>query len=294
MFERADVVYVFDGSYEGLLCCVFESYARKETPRDVVPELDEQLTFYERRYVSTDETKAGRVERGIIKAARTEAAETGRLFYLTCCQEKGITFLLYAQICLTYGAKTHLMITDDTIKKVREAVSHLTREAHQLKGFVRFSVNGSAMTSIIEPKNFVLPLLREYFCNRYRNEAFLIYDKAHKAALIYSSGESDIIPVEDFEEPETEDDEERFRELWRLFYNTVAIEERENPRCRMSHMQKRYWEHMTEMRCTQESGVRNQGLVTGRGGLHGGKKTEKTARREARVCDLSCVQYADG
>ena len=37
-----------------------------------------------------------------------------------------------------------------------------------------------------------------------------------------------------------------FRRLWRQFYDTVAIEGRYNPRCRMTHMPKRYWAHMTE------------------------------------------------
>jgi len=260
MFERADVVYVYDGSYDGLLCCVFECYSRKETPAGVVPEDEAQLSLYERRYVETDGAKAARVENGLAKAASRDAAETGRLFYLSCCPDKGITFLLFAQICIQYGTKVRLMLTDETVKKVRDSVAHLTREAHQLKGFVRFSVNGNAMSSVIEPKNFVLPLLRDYFCNRYRNESFLIYDKTHGAALVYSGGRSDIVPIENFEEPEAEDGETRFRELWRLFYNTVAIAERENPRCRMSHMQKRYWAHMTEMR--QEPG-RGRAAIAG-------------------------------
>ena len=42
--------------------------------------------------------------------------------------------------------------------------------------------------------------------------------------------------------------EERYRALWKQFYRTIAIESRENPRCRMTHMPKRYWENMTEMR----------------------------------------------
>ena len=30
------------------------------------------------------------------------------------------------------------------------------------------------------------------------------------------------------------------------YQGTVAIPERENPRCRLSHMPKRYWNHLTE------------------------------------------------
>ena len=38
----------------------------------------------------------------------------------------------------------------------------------------------------------------------------------------------------------------RYRLLWKRFYDTIAIRERENPRCRMTHMPKRYWNTMTE------------------------------------------------
>ena len=31
------------------------------------------------------------------------------------------------------------------------------------------------------------------------------------------------------------------------FYNTLAIPARENPRCRMTHMPKRFWEFLTEL-----------------------------------------------
>ena len=40
--------------------------------------------------------------------------------------------------------------------------------------------------------------------------------------------------------------EARYRLLWKRFYDTIAIKERENPRCRMTNMPKRYWNTMTE------------------------------------------------
>ena len=42
-------------------------------------------------------------------------------------------------------------------------------------------------------------------------------------------------------------EELRYRVLWKRFYKTIAIAARENPRCRMTHCPKRYWENMLEM-----------------------------------------------
>ena len=35
MSDRSVIVYLYDGSYEGLLSCVFESFAKKENPIEI-------------------------------------------------------------------------------------------------------------------------------------------------------------------------------------------------------------------------------------------------------------------
>ena len=56
-----------------------------------------------------------------------------------------------------------------------------------------------------------------------------------------------IIPLYGFEQPQAGDEELYFRALWKHFYDTVAIEARYNPRCRMNFMPKRYWNQLPEM-----------------------------------------------
>jgi hypothetical protein len=36
MLNRADLVYEYDGSFHGLMCCVFESYVYQEIPADIL------------------------------------------------------------------------------------------------------------------------------------------------------------------------------------------------------------------------------------------------------------------
>ena len=42
----ADVVYLYDGSFEGFLCCVFESFAQHELPFAVWTPERETATLY--------------------------------------------------------------------------------------------------------------------------------------------------------------------------------------------------------------------------------------------------------
>ena len=127
-----------------------------------------------------------------------------------------------------------------------KATTHLKGEVHLLRGFIRFSEQEGVLIAEIEPKNRVLPLLRRHFCDRYRNERFFLYDRTHQEALFYAEGRSAVRPLEHFQMAPPDEAEARYRLLWKRFYDTIAIRERENPRCRMTHMPKRYWGTMTE------------------------------------------------
>ena len=39
----------------------------------------------------------------------------------------------------------------------------------------------------------------------------------------------------------------QMQEMWKNFYDTIAIKERFNPRCRMNFMPKRLWSNLPEM-----------------------------------------------
>ena len=248
MPDRANVAYRYDGSYEGMLCCIFESFEKKERPVSIQPEGAEQLTLYPPRTIRTELSRARRVEAGIRKKASDRAYRLVELGYYSCHVEKELLILDFTRLAMRCGSSALSMLADDTVNKLTRAVQNLSNEAHQYQQFVRFSIQDSgAMTAVIEPQNFVLPLIAPHFCDRYPNESFLIFDEAHGAALISAPGKHAILPVNDFEQPTVGEEERKFRALWKLFYDTIAIEGRYNPKCRMTHMQKRYWKHMTEL-----------------------------------------------
>ena len=246
MPDRTAVIYYYDGSFEGLLCCVFESYEKKEIPEDIAVADTPQTTFLPVKEIVTDPEKAGRVLASIPKKMGYEALDFIRHAFLTCLPHKEREILLFLRLGFRVGPSVVNMLADDTVDTLFKAVKHLNNESHLLKGFIRFSIFQGALVTEIEPKNFVLPLLNQHFCERYPEEKFLIYDKAHGMALIYQPYHSEIIAIEDLELPEPDEEELFFRDLWRLFYNTIEVEGRHNPKCRMSHMPKRYWKYMTE------------------------------------------------
>lgn len=49
-----EIIYQYDGSFEGLLCCVFESYTKKERPTAILRDGDDEPSLFEIRAVTTD------------------------------------------------------------------------------------------------------------------------------------------------------------------------------------------------------------------------------------------------
>lgn len=248
MFNRTNLIYRYDGSFDGFLTCVFTCYEQKEWPLDIVSDRNPQDTLCPARTVDTDLVKASRVAAVLPQKLSREGAEWVYLGFLSCHPKRELLLLDFIRKGLREGPKIVRMLTDDTVNALSRAVYHLTHEAHLLSGFVRFSDSGGALTSTIEPKNNVLPILSNHFCTRYPGEYFLIYDKTNGLALLHEPEKpGSIIAADEIELPPPDDQELYFRALWKQFYNTIAIEGRYNPRCRMTQCPKRFWKHMTEL-----------------------------------------------
>lgn len=245
--EPCDVVYLYDGSLPGLFCCIHESVYTHELPFAIAAEGEAQMALFFRKRVETDRDKAQRVMDAVMEKVSPRAFDLMRTVFYSCLKEKENVLLRFALLAFSQGSKVVEMLAHPDVATLLEAERHLLREGHLLTGFVRFSDCDGKLVAAISPKNFILPFIAEHFADRFCNETFAIYDKIHKAALYYQDGNMELVQLEEALLPEASENEEQYRSLWRQFYKTVAIEDRYNPKCRMTHMPKRYWENMTEM-----------------------------------------------
>jgi probable DNA metabolism protein len=242
----ADLIYRYDGSFDGFLCCVFESYAMREAPIAILAESETQGVLFREKWIPTEEDRAGRVFRSMAAKISPSASELVQLGFLTCLPEREMLLYRFLQLGYRLGANVTDRLTDDTVCALHRAVKHLNNEAHRFKQFVRFSDFEGVLTAVIDPKNNVLPLLQEHFCTRYSAETLFLYDRTHRLALFYHNGRAGLYPVESFTPSAPGQQEREYRALWRRYYDNAGVEGRENPRCRMTHMPKWYWKNMTE------------------------------------------------
>ena len=243
-----DVIYLYDGSFRGFLCCVYESVYSGEIPVDIVTASNDPITFFIVREIDTDAAAAERVLASIPKKISPEALSLVETVFFSCLNQKELLMLKFLLRGYREGRRILSKLGDPDVAPLLKAERHLLYEAHLLKGFVRFADYGGALAGTITPKNFILPFIADHFTLRFSDEDFMIFDRTHKAALVYQNRRRQIISVGSMEFPSVSGEEARYQAMWKRFYNAVAIEARINPRCRMTHMPKRYWENMTEMR----------------------------------------------
>ena len=87
-----EMVYYYDGSFEGLLCCIFDSYANKEVLTAIYRDEDDLPTLFASRRIETDRDHATRVLKRVVKAS-AYAAELLHKGFLTCLPERKYTFI---------------------------------------------------------------------------------------------------------------------------------------------------------------------------------------------------------
>ena len=210
------------------MTCVFASYAHREGAHELSTPEDGRISLWPERTVDTDEARAQRVYRPLAPRLGQEGRRLAVYGFLTCLEERELHLWRFLRLGYDRGRGWCGISTDDRVAVLTRAVGHLTGEAHLLKGFTRFSEQEGVLVGKL-PQNRVLPLLRPHFCARYPEESFVLYDRTHREALFYRPRRWAIVPLEAFRAAAPGREEQDFRRLWRRFYDTIAIEGRENP-----------------------------------------------------------------
>lgn len=118
-------------------------------------------------------------------------------------------------------------------------------EAHHLLGFLRFQeLENGLLFATIHPKNDVLALVSDHFCDRLPQENFIIYDESRKMASLHKKGSTYLLAdASDINESfihRYSSNELEYQRLWKGFFDSIAIEARRNPKLQNQNIPKRF------------------------------------------------------
>ena len=253
-------VYVFDGTMDGLLTAVFDAYALKEQPEELLKSGDALPLFCDHTYqVTTDEEKAQRVWTGLEKKLEREALKLISVSWLSELPELSTPLFHYIYKVFQQGDISR-NFADPDVLSVTNIARKVLHEQLRMKQFIRFQkAKDGTYLAVVSPDHNVLPIITDHFSDRFNDQPWLIYD-AHRHYGFYYDGHAAPIRImfeNEFAVPFSlengklnEDilssDDQLLQDLWRTYFKAICIKERMNPRKQLKDMPRRYWKYMTE------------------------------------------------
>lgn len=218
--------------------------------------------FDEYEHIEAEPELVKKVIRSICQKISTDAYVS---VYYACLSEGDEldTIYRFLQLGFRKGSGVVGILTEPAVTRMMEIRRMVGNEIHSFVEFARFdSIDGKVYVCHLEPKNRVLYQVAEHFADRMPMESFMMIDDRRQYAVIHNGR---YVPVEDkvpaqegmtelqavkqeqlyerelsIEEmqvlKQTEEYPDEYRKLWKTFFDTIAIEQRENRKCQMNHI----------------------------------------------------------
>lgn len=242
-------IYLYDGSFSSLVSLIVELINKDIVPGGIRCVNNNMKGLFDCEFKLDTLNNSKNIQ--FIKKKLSKRIILS-IYYAFLSEDNNIEIIIYEFIkcALIYKDKVYYMRRYNCVNKVIKLSGYVSREAHKLKGFLRFKeMNNNFLYAVISPTNNVLQILGKHFRKRLNGENFVIYDQLRKVYLIYN--QIDIICVNEIDLKKdninVSSSEENIEELWKCFHSSIAIDERKNLKCQMNFMPKKYWVNMIEM-----------------------------------------------
>lgn len=249
------IKYIYDGTFEGFLTAVFDSYSRKEVPFSIVAESkDNNDLFSDNFVIITDLEKAERVKKGILKTLGKYNFSLIIRCFLSGKEGIEKVLLAYIRLGFKYGENVYQMKGIDIVLDVLTVNKKVCNEREKFYGILRFKeLKSGLLFAEIEPEANILPLLSHHFKTRFKNENWAILDSKRHQLLLYDKKELFFytkLNGLDYDNLKSKafysENELLFQNLWKNYFKNIAIKERKNPKLQRQFMPKKYWKHLIE------------------------------------------------
>lgn len=237
--------YIYDGSFDGFLTAVYESYY-KEMPEEIVSAecRTYQLLFTEVE-IETQLDKANKVRQGILTKISKQALEHSYKAFLSEDPQREMMILYYLKKGFKIGFEIDQMLADSVVQWIHTQSRRVSFEAIRFEGFVRFRALGEVLCAQIEPHYDILELLGKHFADRLPREKWMILDKKREKALMGVEKKWWIQLGVEIKDLSIDGDD--YEVLWKMYFENIAIKERTNLRQQRQFMPKKYWKNIIEM-----------------------------------------------
>lgn len=246
---------LYDGSWSGFLCAVFDVYEYKFEPVTICAEsCYVGHLFGQVHRARMNDAHSERVWKGLERILSSEACDAIYRTFLSEQERVEDYLLAYIRYAFASGGAMESDFANDAVLFVTQMAKRVWREKHRMEAFVRFQKTADGLfCAFIEPDFNVLPIIAPHFKARYSDQRWLIYDIKRKYAIYYDGNEVEQVTLNFAEATGPaniahtyDQSEDAFQALWQQYFKSVNIAARKNSKLHVQHMPRRYWKYLTE------------------------------------------------
>ena len=228
--------YTCERTWEAMLSCIYTAWGGKKGHQNIRLLLEpiEQYTLFD-EYIHVDEDwdKVNRVMDAVnLKISPRFFQE---LAFTSMAYEEDVLDNIYRCMILgfAYGAGVLQKVQYRDIMRHQLIRTRLGKEVNRFQEFLRFQrVGGDVYVAHFEPKSRIAAALGPIFEDRMPSENWMIIDDVNHEAVIHPKDEHfylrHLTDMEFERLRETEQIHDEVEDLWRSFFQSIAIEERKN------------------------------------------------------------------
>lgn len=251
-------IFLCENSIDGIFTAIYQAWSSGFGHANIkIEEKSENNNytnielFSDYTQVHTDYDKAIKVSRSIKNKISDEAYEMICRVALSNYQGKGDLIYRFLILGFHVGASIVNHLSNEIVNKVFKINRYVNNEAHHFLGFVRFSEQeNNILTSVIHPKNNVLSLIVPHFVDRLPLEKFAIIDGNRNTCALHIPHKQwvlvDVIDEEYIETSLNKCKSDEYKDLWKIFFDSISIKERINPRLQRNNIPLRFRDNMPE------------------------------------------------
>lgn len=230
-------VYRYDGTFAGLLTLLARLVPKRILPDAIGTEPQQQQNLFCEVTIETDDRLVEEFCAELTRRITPSCHNRIRHVFLADRPERELLICRYCLLAWEVGRMAGGMLAHPHVAPLWKLGQQVGREAHRYLGFVRFQeVAGGFYYAAISPGHRILSLIAPHFAARFSDQQWVIHDRNHGEGIVYDRQRREwlLLPMKSSGEPDLTPAEERFQELWRSYFTTLAIAERENLRLQQS------------------------------------------------------------
>ena len=247
---NVSMTYVYDGTWDGLMCLVYKTAEDKAMPDAILRPGDAEQVFLFGSVIIENNSGIAQATENALKKRISGRLLSDAWFALLSCDLNGgrnVDMALWRMLANVWklGKKAEFDLAGESAGIVRKAALRTGREYNKYLGIVRFRDLGGIFYAELEPDCDVLTLLADHFSERLADQGWILHDLRREKAALYDMKEWIVTDMP----PQITDSIEKhdaYQDLWREFYRSTTTTQRLNYKTQRGHMPKKYWKRLTE------------------------------------------------